>query len=530
MRHACFVVAVSSILASLCCLALPSPAAAGPVEQLVQVALHPGDPDTMLLRYKAGGEGLFVTHDGGKTWALICNSFIDPSISARNGAAAVGGDGALFLGVFDGLWQADDGGCGWQITEGVGPRWVTDAVSDPSDPEVTYAVTANGGEGVLNGILKREAGDSWSELGDQEEIMIFRMRVVSTGEGLRFVQGATRGQLPRTLEDGVETTVPNYVIRVSDDGAESFQEFPYEAPPDGSWFLAEVDPSNPDRIVAYNDRDETTGKDDPVLVSLDGGQSFETYLEVADFGGVTITAAGRVYIADRGSLLGDKPKGLWTADSLEDVPTALHTDRGFGCLGSQAATDTVFACELRSFGTVDQASGEYTPLMQFDEVQSLVECEGVDMAMACQTQLCRDYCITGHFPQTPLCEVYQSPSCGPCNAVPPTAACQMGAAGSGAAGTSGAAGGNTAGAGTSGNAGMGAAAGGAAAGSGEAGAGVTGGGAGSDGGGDDGDKGGSGCACASVGARSHGSSATIALLALALGVLARGRGARFRKR
>lgn len=494
---------------SLCWLALPNPAAAGPVEQLVQVALHPSDPDTILLRYKFGGEGLFVSHDAGATWGLVCNTFIDPSTSARNGVAAVGGDGALMLGVFDGLWQADDGGCSWELTAGVGKRWVADVAADPDDPEVLYAVTANGGDGITNGVLRRGAGDSWSELGGQEALMIFRMRVVSTGAGLRFVQSATRGMLPRTIE-GVDTMVPNYVIRVSDDDAESFQEFPFEAPDDGSFYLAGVDPSNPDRIVAYIDRDETGGKADPVLVSLDGGQSFEPYLEVTDFAGVAITTDGKVFIADRGSLQQAMPKGLWSAASLEEAPNALFVDRGISCLGYQSATDTLYGCELRAFGKLDQATGEFTRLLKFDEVQSMVECAGVDVPEACRAQLCRDYCLLGHFPDTPLCEVYQGPTCGPCSNEPPGPLCHMDMGGAGAAGGTAGAAGAAAGTGASS----------AGAGAGMGGGGATGGAAGTGAPEEPDDDGGkkkdSGCTVARPGADTRSTHALHALTGLAL--------------
>jgi hypothetical protein len=385
---------------------------------------------------------------------------------------------------------------------------------------VLYAVTANGGEGVMNGILRREAGDSWSELGDQEELMIFRMLVASRGSGRRFVEGATRGQLPRTV-DGLETTVPNYVVRVSDDDAQSFEEFPFVAPEDGSFLLAAIDPSNPDRILAYIDRDESSARDDRVLVSLDGGESFEDYFEITDFGGAAITTDGRVYIADRGSLLADKAKGLWVADDLETEPTALHTDRGFGCVGYQAATDTVFACELRAFGTIDQDSGEFSRLMKFDEVDSLMECAGEDVAMACQVQLCRDYCIIGHFPGAPMCEAYQSESCGPCSVDPREPLCRLDEGGSGAGGAGGRGG---AGAGGAGGASASAGAGGRAGASGAAGTSTTGAGGSSQEPGDDDASDGGGCSCALLGTRATGARASGGLtltLALSLGLFAR---------
>ena len=38
---------------------------AGPVEQMVQVALHPTDTKVMTIRYTWGGDGLLRTTDGG---------------------------------------------------------------------------------------------------------------------------------------------------------------------------------------------------------------------------------------------------------------------------------------------------------------------------------------------------------------------------------------------------------------------------------------------------------------------------------
>ena len=405
---------------------LPRVARAGLIEQFVQLALQPGDPDTLVLRYVNGGNGLVITHDGGATWSLVCNSFVDPTAGTRNGVAAVAGDGAILLGVFQGAWQADAAGCGWALTEGVGARWVADIAQDPSEPDVLYAVTANGGDGVMNGILRREAGDEWSELGPQEELMIFRMQVVSTGSGRRFVQSATRGMLSVT-RDGVETMVPNYLIRVSDDDGETFQEYPFPAPEEGSFYLAAVDTSNPDRMLAYVDRFADampTPHADLILVSRDGGQSFEPYLEdaVLEFSGAAFLPDGRVFIGDRGSL-GSDIKGLWSASSLDEVPVALQTTQAIGCLAYQSATDTLFGCGLRELGTIDPATGALTSMMKFSDVQSLAQCEGEDTVGACQVQLCLDYCRYDHFPETPLCEVYQSPTCGPCSATPPKPLC-----------------------------------------------------------------------------------------------------------
>src|SRR5262245_45798440 len=87
-------------------LGLPPPAAAGPVEQMVQVAMHPTDPDTMLVRYINGGDGVLRTHDSGRSWRLACDAMLFGPQS-RSGTTLIAGDGSAWMGVFDGLWHGD---------------------------------------------------------------------------------------------------------------------------------------------------------------------------------------------------------------------------------------------------------------------------------------------------------------------------------------------------------------------------------------------------------------------------------------
>jgi hypothetical protein len=46
------------------------------------------------------------------------------------------------------------------------------------------------------------------------------------------------------------------------------------------------------------------------------------------------------------------------------------------------------------------------------DVQDFVQCSGVDSAAACEMQLCGAYCGFGHFGGAPLCQVYDTPTCG----------------------------------------------------------------------------------------------------------------------
>jgi MYXO-CTERM domain-containing protein len=442
---------------------------AGPVEQLVQVAMHPTNPDVMVLRYEYGGEGVFVTEDGGKDWSYVCNSYIDPSTNARRGTLAVANDGAMMLGVFDGVWKADHKGCDWKLEPALMTKWVPDIQQDPSDPDVVYAITSNGDAGAMNGIVKRDKSGEWSDFGSKEAMLITRFRLVKLeGGGLRFYESAVKGMLPGTVVvNGMPMAqdVPNYITRVSDDDGKTWEEFPFAAPEMGSFRLVAVDPSNPDRIVAWIDRDVTSHTDDSVLVSSDKGKTFTEYKTVTDLGGVEITPEGHVFIADRGATTDpDAPRGLWQAENLDTAPTQLVSDLALSCLEYRPDNKTLYACQLRKFGTIDQMTGAYTDLFVFDKVEHFADC-GTDMAGVCEGQLCKDYCVLGHFPETPMCVVYQTSTCGPCSAIPTAPGCtlmNMNLPGSGSGGSNGStagAGGSTAMSTAGGGAGAGATAG-----------------------------------------------------------------------
>jgi MYXO-CTERM domain-containing protein len=218
----------------------------------------------------------------------------------------------------------------------------------------------------------------------------------------------------------------------------------------GSFRLVAVDPSNPDRVVAWIDRDVTSHTDDSILVSSDKGKTFTEYKvglkgTVTDLGGVEITPEGHVFIADRGATTDpDAPRGLWQADNLDTAPTQLVSDLALSCLEYRPDNKTLYACQLRKFGTIDQTTGEYKDLFVFDKVEHFADC-GTDMSAVCEGQLCKDYCVLGHFPETPMCVAYQSPNCGPCSAIPTADGCTltgMNLPGSGSGGS----GGSTAGA------------------------------------------------------------------------------------
>jgi hypothetical protein len=426
----------------LLALAFPKAAHAGPVEQLTQLALDPSNPKRMVVRYYNGGDGEFVTTDGGKTWKLLCDSllFTDPTV--KGGPIVISNDGTMSMGVFTGLWHDDGHVCGWSSEPKYDGLWVAGLALDPTDPNITYAVTSSGGK--QNGLLRRDASGTWSDLGTKEDALLTDINVVAHGSGRRFYVTAVKGQIMLPDGGGAES---NYVIRVTDDDGATWTEHVYGGA-NGALHVQGVDPTNPDRIVVSIERPGDAGTlaqtQDSVLVSSDQGKTFKPYLTVTEIGGVAFAPDGRVWIGDAGNGLdATQPAGLYFATSLDEPATKLTmASYPVQCLDYQQATDTLYACQRWTFGTVDTKDGAFTTSLDVRTVASFVDCSGVDMAAVCQTQLCNAYCGFGHFAQAPVCCAYDTFSCGPAaaqNAVCPA----VGTGGSGGAAGAGGSGGTS---------------------------------------------------------------------------------------
>jgi MYXO-CTERM domain-containing protein len=427
-----------------CWLWLAQVAHAGPVELFVQLAFHPDNPDVLALRYTNGGAGAFFSHDGGKSWQLMCSSAIDPAVIAAFTFGVTKDGKLLFSGQRNDsdtyprtLWQDDGRGCGFAFVPGMEQIGLRAIAADPRDGDVLYAVSYGFGTGVENGLMRRDAKGTWTRVGPQEEALSFEnLLLIKTADGVRMYAAALRKS--GDADAGMQTFGP--VIRVSDDGGEHWTEHAYAPPtPQTSFELEAIDPLDPDTIIASLRRPDSLGiawKDssDQVLISQDGGATFRTLLTLAEFGGAAFTPEGRLWIGDGGNIFDrDAPQGLTVATDtgaqLQHIADARTT-----CLAYHPGSDTLFACQTQSIGRIDVEDGSYEVLMRSQAAQHFVQCDGVDLPAACEMQLCGAYCGMGHFPQAPLCRAYTGPFCGPAAAAAGTIVVDAGADDAGADG------------------------------------------------------------------------------------------------
>jgi hypothetical protein len=389
-------------IASTLALALvPAPALAGPVERLTQVLLHRAHPDVIAVRYENGGGGIVVSRDGGRSFQLLCGAAMNLE-GERVTSAALSGDGELVFGTFTRMLRDDGRGCSFASDPTLEGRWVTDIVAHPSDAAVTFAVTGNA-EPEENGVFRRGADGDYARFGSFAPRLITRLRIALLPDGgLRLYQSALHGTTEVDTGGSVQT-VPNYVLRVSDDDGATWLERPF-ASGGGAMRLEAVDPRDPNRIVVSAVRPDGL---DAVLVSEDAGATFREYARVAVLAGLVVTGQGRVFIADAGDpAMPDLPAGLWRGESLDAEPVRLPGSDRVLCLGHDDAGDRLYGCGAYTFGILDPDRGTLAPLLDFRAVESFVACDGVDMPGACESQLRPAYCHVSHFPCAPVCAAY----------------------------------------------------------------------------------------------------------------------------
>ncbi len=385
-------------------LVLHSSASAGPVESLQALAINPVDPSTLGLVYKDGGGGLFVSEDAGKSFRLLCNSAIDPSIMRAASALFVRSDGSLLMGLFDGLWQGGKGACGFAKSQSFDQLWLDDFAVDPYDPNRVYTITSTGG--VQNGVYANDVtSNAWTKVGAQDAILLNRLHVVATGAGKRRIyESAVRGTIDTTDPvSGQTSSLPRYVVRVSNDDGQSWTEHDFGRT-DGSMRLIGVDPQHPDHIVAAVLRDADQEQDDLSWSDSQGSAgSFRPLGQVMQLGGATFTPDGRFFYGDHDSA----NQALYAVAKLGDAPKQLSTKYQVSCLQYEPKNQLLYLCQDRLFGTADPESGEFKLLFDITKTEHFVQCPGAaSTENLCQAQLLSAFCGITHYPDAPVCAGY----------------------------------------------------------------------------------------------------------------------------
>jgi hypothetical protein len=390
---------VAGLLVGAAASLVSATAFAGPVEQLDAVSIDPADPSHIIVSYRYGGGGMFVSHDGGKKFGWLCSAGVATSAVNRNGRAIIGTDGAIFLGQFDGLLKGQPDGCGFAPVAEMDKKYIADLATDPIDPKRTYVVTTN--PMVDNFIYMSEGGGPFMPFGAPVQHFIDSLDVVKVGEGRRFYETG--------VVTNVMTNEVKYSVRVSDDNAETWTDEAYDLAQFGpmdmyaEFSIVAINPTNPDEIIGRVWRKQAV---DTLVVSKEKGKagSWQMLAEPTEAEGIVYTPEGVLYFGDSDQ----KTPGLYVVEKSGDAPKMLSNTWKVMCLGYDSANKRLLGCSnFYLFGEVDTEAGTLEPLLDLRCTENFVECAGQEeMAMVCEPQAKADFCHVTHWVIAPLCDAY----------------------------------------------------------------------------------------------------------------------------
>lgn len=271
-----------------------------PLNSRIQaLVVRPGEPRGVLA---AGDTGLFISHDGGGSWARIGAQGDLPTIWCL--AVDPRDPDTLFAGTRpSGVYRSRDGGRSWKRLEldlatqcSIGTPFVTRLVVDPDDPRTIWA-------GVeIDGVFRSvDGGDTWTRaVSGLTDLDVHDMaiapgrpsRVYTSTNGEVFWSGdrgdtwtpigvkvlwplpyargiAVKADDPRVLFAGCGQTTTGEtgdVLRSSDAG-ETWQRLPLPVRPNATMWGLATHPADAGRIVAFTLFGE-------VYVTEDAGESW----------------------------------------------------------------------------------------------------------------------------------------------------------------------------------------------------------------------------------------------------------------
>jgi photosystem II stability/assembly factor-like uncharacterized protein len=180
------------------------------------IAPWPGDPQRLALAISAAG--VWLTEDGGETWAHGNDGIVADYLPEEARATAIDlcvhhleraprRPERLFLQFHGGVYRSDDAGASWtDIAAGLPHDFGFPVVLDPADPDSAYVIPVTTADRVTDGRVvvweTRDAGATWTPRdaglpqGDAY-LSILRQSFAATGEGdaLELYFGATSGEI-----------------------------------------------------------------------------------------------------------------------------------------------------------------------------------------------------------------------------------------------------------------------------------------------------------------------------------------------
>lgn len=340
-----------------------------PVISAIRVV--PGAPDRIVAR---GTWGFVTSDDGGQTWAWICAAAYGADATVEDPDYLTTSDGAVLVGTFAGLQRSRVDRCEWTPPdEALVGAWAIDLDHRPAEPDTIFAVRTEGSAPDTL-LVSFDAGQSFSEVGPAiEDVLIERVRVAPSDPMRVYLSGAQ----PISADNPSRRA---FFYR-SDDGGQTrtVTEVPLVDEERNIHLLA-VDPSDPDRVFLRMTRRPIDVRPERLLLSEDGGATFDSVLEVQTVSGVVFSEDGSTLWASarRGENADEGPPiGLWRSDD-GGRSWEMLSGRDIPCVERRG--DELWICleELAhgySIGRSTNGGESFEEVLRFDQIRELPLCD-----------------------------------------------------------------------------------------------------------------------------------------------------------
>jgi uncharacterized protein (TIGR03382 family) len=381
------------LVAAVVALAASDAAAHTRPAAVLGLALDANDADHLVIQMTSG---LGISEDGGVSWSWICsdavgfdNGFEDPPI-------LVDGSGAIVFAGFDGLGRSSVDACDWSFeASALADQFVIDLAPEAGDPDRFLALRTSGSEPDR---IYRSTDGGRSVVavgGGLGELLTERVQVAASDPSRVYLSGF----IP--AEEGADRRL---VLRRSSDGGESFTELALPAlEGERSAEALAVDPTDPDRLLVRMVRLPVDERDERVILSEDGGETWATALETRAAAHAVFSEDGtRAWVGSRDF------RGLFRSDDAGRTFTSLVDPLSVTCLHVRGDELWVCADEVRDpFSVAVSVDGGATltprlTLIQLQTLPSSCACDS-DVGQTCPpfiTDLANDI---GFEPGDPLC-------------------------------------------------------------------------------------------------------------------------------
>jgi photosystem II stability/assembly factor-like uncharacterized protein len=356
-------------------------------------------PHTILL---GANFGLLVSDDDGATWRYSCEPYVTTGSSAALSAYNVGYyqvtvDGAVLADSIN-LTRSSDFGCSWPTSTvpNVPPNYLSDIFASQSDASLVFGIVTSlssssivqsldGGETFGDAVYSSSALLTGVEAAQSQPTVAYASEISSGGDVATLLRSADTGQTWTPFDMAIAQNAQPSIVA--------------------------IDPTDENTVYLR----VTTGLTDSIVVTHDGGMTFQAILTIDDnFRAFLRAGDGTLYAGTINGALYVLPPGAQQFETRQGPHLR--------CLGQRPGTSRIYACgnyltDGFSIGYSDDGALTFQKLMSFPELLGPLTCPQVQQA--CAAHWARIQGVLGITDGGP--DAGQTPDAGPSDAgVPPS--------------------------------------------------------------------------------------------------------------